>query len=361
MLRRTFLGLLGAAGMSAAVGQTAQAAGTKHFQGHPGSKGVLFDATRCIGCRSCEAACNQVNGLPAPAKPFDDLSVLDHPRRTDAATYTIVNRYDQIPGAAGPVFRKNQCQHCQEPACASACFVAAFTKTPEGAVIWDESVCVGCRYCMIACPFEIPAYEYNEPLTPRIMKCTMCHPQITSGKLTVPGCVGACPTEALVYGERTALIKAARERFAAFPDRYLNHIYGEHEMGGTNWLYISGVPFREIGLREDLGITPAPELTSGALAAVPIISAAWPVLLTGIYAINQRKEKIAAEEKKQAVAEALAKAQAAAKADLDKALAKAEADKKSAIDREVKKALEEAAKAQAESQVATKGESEEGE
>ena len=94
----------------------------------------------------------------------------------------------------------------------------------------------------------------------------------------------------------TALIKAARERFAAFPDRYLNHIYGEHEMGGTNWLYISGVPFREIGLREDLGITPAPELTSGALAAVPLFPA-WPVLLTGIYAINQRKEKIAAEEK----------------------------------------------------------------
>jgi hypothetical protein len=193
------------------------------------------------------------------------------------------------------------------------------------------------------------------------MKCTMCNPQITSGQLTVPGCVGACPTEALVYGERTALIKAARERITAFPDRYLNHIYGEREMGGTNWLYISGVPFREIGLREDLGITPAPELTSGALAAVPIISAAWPVLLTGIYAINKRKEKIAAEEKKQAVTDAVAKTKAAAKADLDKALAKAEAEKKSAVDREVKKALEEAAKAQAEPAAADKGQNEEGE
>ncbi|MBM4289809.1 MAG: 4Fe-4S dicluster domain-containing protein [Deltaproteobacteria bacterium] len=357
MLRRTFLGLLGAASVGAVMGKTVQAAGLKHFQGHTGSNGVLFDATRCIGCRSCEAACNQVNGLPAPAQPFNDLSVLDLKRRTNAAAYTVVNRYDNLPGVAGPIFRKNQCQHCLEPACASACFVAAFAKTPQGAVTYDPSVCVGCRYCMIACPFEIPAYEYNEPLTPRVMKCTMCYPQIMSGRLTVPGCVGACPTEALVYGQRTDLIRIARERFAAFPNRYLNHIYGEREMGGTNWLYISGVPFRHIGLREDLGVTPAPEFTSGALAAVPIIAVVWPVLLTGIYAVQNRKEKIAAEEKKQAVAEALAKAQAAAKAELDKALTKAETDKKSAIEREVKKALEEAAKAQTEAE----GKTEEGE
>ncbi len=166
MLRRTFLGLLGAAGVGAALGKSAHAAGHKEFTGHPGSCGVLFDATRCIGCRRCEAGCNKVNELPAPARPFDDLSVLDLKRRTNAKTYTVVNRYDQLPGAAGPVFRKNQCQHCLEPACASACFVRAFTKTEQGGVIWDGSVCVGCRYCMIACPFDIPTFEYDEPLTP---------------------------------------------------------------------------------------------------------------------------------------------------------------------------------------------------
>lgn len=346
MLRRTFLGVLGAAGVGAALGKSAHAAGNKHFEGYPGSFGVLFDATRCIGCRRCEAGCNQVNGLPAPSKPFDDLSVLDGKRRTDAKTYTIVNRYDNIPGAAGPVFRKNQCQHCLEPACASSCFVQAFTKTANGAVTWDASVCVGCRYCMIACPFDIPAYEYDEPLTPRIMKCTMCYPQITSGLLTVPGCVGSCPVEALVYGKRADLLSIARSRIQAFPGRYLNYIYGEHEMGGTNWLYVSGVPFRSIGLREDLGVTPAPELTSGALAAVPLVAGLWPVLLTGVYAINKRKEKIAHEEQQQAVAAAVAKTEAEAKAKLDKAKADAEAAQKSAIEREVKKALEEAAKAQ---------------
>jgi formate dehydrogenase iron-sulfur subunit len=346
MLRRTFLGLLGAAGVGAALSKSAHAAGPHHFTGHPGSFGVLFDATRCIGCRRCEAGCHKVNDLPAPAKPFDDLSVLDVKRRTDAKSYTIVNRYDGIPGAAGPVFRKNQCQHCLEPACASACFVSAFTKTPQGGVVWDGSVCVGCRYCMIACPFDIPAFEYNEALTPRIMKCTLCQPLITTGKLTVPGCVGSCPVEALVYGRRDDLIMIARERLRAFPNRYLNHIYGEREMGGTNWLYVTGVPFKATGLREDLGVTPAPEMTAGALAAVPIVAGLWPVLLTGIYAVSKRKDKIAKEEKLMAVSEAVAKAQEKAEAKLHRALAKAETDKKAAIEKEVKKALEEAAKAQ---------------
>ncbi len=349
MQRRTFLGLLGAGGLSAVLGKTtAHAAGVKHFEGRPGSFGVLFDATRCIGCRRCEAGCNQVNNLPPPPEPFDDLRVLDKKRRTDAKTYTVVNRYDNIPGAMGPVFRKNQCQHCLEPACASACFVNAFTKTPQGGVIWDGSVCVGCRYCMVACPFDIPAFEYDQVLTPRIMKCTMCYPQISAGQLMVPGCAGACPVEALVYGKRTDLINVARSRIQSFPGRYLNHIYGEREMGGTSWLYLSGVPFKTIGMREDLGITPAPELTSGALAAVPLVASLWPVLLVGIYAVNKRKEQVADDERQEAVARALARAQEKAQGALEQALAKADKDKKAAIEREVKKALEEAAHAPAE-------------
>jgi hypothetical protein len=158
--------------------------------------------------------------------------------------------------------------------------------------------------------------------------------------------VGACPVEALVYGKRRDLLQIARERFHAFPGHYLNHIYGEHEMGGTNWLYISGVPFRTLGMREDLGVVPAPELTSGALAAVPLVAAAWPVLLTGIYTISKRKDKIAQQETAQAVARAVAQAQAEAEDKLKKAMTKVEAEKKAAIEREVKKALAEAAKPQ---------------
>ena len=291
--RRKFLGWVGAAGIGSAVGKSARAAGNKHFEGYQESLGVLHDMSRCVGCRSCEAACCKVNELPVPDKPFTDTHVLDEERRTTAKTYTVVNKY-HVSGKIGPSFRKIQCNHCVEPACASACFVKAFKKTETGAVTYDASLCVGCRYCMIACPFEIPAYEYHESLTPRVMKCTMCHPRLTKGQL--PGCVEVCPTEALTFGKREDLLIIARERIRKYPGKYMDHIYGENEMGGTSWLYLSNVPFSGIGMRDDLGVTPAPELTSGALSVVPLVAGLWPVFLMGIYAISKRKEIIFKEE-----------------------------------------------------------------
>ncbi len=340
MQRRKFLGLLGAAGlMTTAVAGQAQAAGSKHFEGYPDSFGVLHDTTRCIGCRKCEAACNTVNKLPKPDKPFDDLKVLETERRTTDTAYTVVNKYETSKGLK---FRKIQCNHCLEPACASACFVKAFTKNPTGSVTYDESVCVGCRYCMVACSFNIPAYTYNDPITPKIMKCTMCQPLIAEGKL--PGCVEACPKEALTFGKRVDLIKVARERIRQYPDRYVDQIYGEREMGGTAWIYLNGVPSPEVGMRDDLGVASAPELTGGALATVPMIVGLWPVLLTGIYAVSKRKDKIAKEEKRQAVTAALTKAAADAEVKLSAALTKAEVENKKQIEVAVKKAVEESAK-----------------
>jgi ferredoxin len=226
------------------------------------------------------------------------------------------------------------------------CFVRAFSKTKSGAVIYDETVCVGCRYCMIACPFEIPAYEYDNAFSPRVRKCTMCHPRIVKGLL--PGCVEACPTEALTYGKREDLLRIGRERIRKFPERYVDHIYGENEMGGTSWLHLSAVPFQDIGMREDLGTTPAPKLTSGALSVVPMVVGLWPVLLGGVYAINKRREKIEKQEKEQAVSEALEKAQAAAKAEMAEAMKFAEKQKEKAIEKAVSEALEAATKAAAE-------------
>ena len=344
--RRKFLGWMSAAGLGTAFGTSAHAAANKHFEGYPESYGVLFDSVLCIGCRNCEAGCNEVNELPPPGRPFDDLSVLDQKRRTSIESFTVVNRYDNTRNTRGPLFHKIQCNHCLEPACASACFVRAFTKTKEGPVVYDPSVCVGCRYCMIACPFEIPTYEYYEALSPRIRKCTMCYPRVIEGKL--PGCVEACPKEALTFGKRRDLIKIARERIGKNPDRYVDHIYGENEMGGTSWLYLSGVPFEELGMREDLGISPAPELTSGALGSVPIVVGLWPVLLTGIYAMSKRKEKIAKEEQVQAVSLALENANTEAEKKLSQVLAKAQKEKEAAIKTEVKKALEQAKKTQEE-------------
>jgi Fe-S-cluster-containing dehydrogenase component len=345
MKRRHFLGLLGAAGVTLSSGAAAKAASLGDVKGLPNAGGVLFDASRCIGCRKCEAACNQVNDLPKPAKAFDDLAVLEAVRRTDAKTYTIVNKY--VPEAGKPpVFRKIQCNHCMEPACASACFVAAFKKSETGAVVYDPDVCVGCRYCMVACPFNIPAYEYDKAFTPRVMKCTMCQPRLLEGKL--PGCVEACPKEALIFGKRRELLNIAWDRIGGNPGRYVEHVYGEREMGGTSWLTIAPKPsFAALGMDEHLGTTSAPELTSGALAAVPAVAGIWPVLLTGLYAISKRKEKIAESEKQAAVAAAIAKASADAEAKLSEELAKAEVANKRRIEVEVKKALEAAATAAA--------------
>ncbi|HSM74615.1 MAG TPA: 4Fe-4S dicluster domain-containing protein, partial [Desulfobacterales bacterium] len=194
-----------------------------------------------------------------------------------------------------------------------------------------------------ACPFNIPTYEYENPFSPSIQKCTLCQPRIEKGLL--PGCVLSCPKEALTFGHRRELLQAARNRISQQPGRYIDHIYGEHEMGGTSWLYIAATPFREIGMREDLGTMAAAQLTAGPLGAVPIVVGLWPVLLTGIWAIGKRKDKIAAGERRQAVAEAEKKAQQAAEAKLAHLREQLGKEKETAVKLAVKNALEEAARA----------------
>ncbi len=343
--RRQFLGWISAAGAGVAGLETAEAASNKQFSGYPGAFGILHDTTRCIGCRKCEEACNQVNKLPAPEKPFDDLTVLNAPRRTRSDAFTVVNQFSK-KGSSLPYFAKTQCNHCLEPACASACFVRALRKVKTGAVVYDESLCVGCRYCMIACPFNIPAYEYNEPITPRVAKCTMCQPLIAKGEL--PGCVASCPKEALSFGPRDKIIKLARQRISKYPDRYIDHIYGEHEMGGTSWLYVSRMPFSQIGLSEDLGNQTASSYTAGPLASVPVVVALWPVLLTGIYAISKRKDKIADAERIEAIAGSVADANEEMSVKLVEMKAAMTKEKEAAVKLEVKRALEKAAKQAAE-------------
>lgn len=340
--RRKFLGWIagGVGCTSAAICGRANAATNRAFPGFPGSFAVLHDLSRCIGCRQCEAACQKVNELPAPDRAFDDLNVLEEHRRTEAGVYTVVNRFET---EAGPVFAKNQCNHCLEPACASACFVKAFAKDKTGAVTYNADVCVGCRYCMVACPFNIPTYEYDSAFTPRVQKCTLCQPLVEQGLL--PGCVESCPKEALNFGPREQMLKIAQARIGNFPDQYVDHIYGESEMGGTSWLYISHVPFAQAGMREDLGTTAAGQLTAGPLGAVPIVVGLWPVLLTGIYAISKRKDKVADEERHDAVlvAQAQATEETAAKlAELKKQLGK---EKELAVKKAVQAALDEAAQA----------------
>lgn len=289
--RRRFLqrGLAGTAAV-AVVGKSAAAqASSGSFPGYPDGMGVLVDLTRCIGCRSCEAACNREQGLPDPVLPFDDSSVFDEKRRTTESAYTVVNKYD-IPGQDHPLFRKIQCNHCNEPACLTSCFVNAYTKTPEGAVIYDPTVCVGCRTCMIACPFYVPAYSYSSVTNPVVKKCIFCHEtRLKHGR--PPACVEACPREVLTFGKRKDMLKLGRERIRSNPGKYEDHIYGETEVGGTAWLYLSSAPFDQVGFDTTLGEQPIISYVKDFLTIVPMVLTIWPALFAGFNLLATRKEQ----------------------------------------------------------------------
>ncbi|HEY7914872.1 MAG TPA: 4Fe-4S dicluster domain-containing protein [Blastocatellia bacterium] len=238
-------------------------------------KAILFDTTLCIGCGACYEACKEKNSLPRTHNNFlrDTLS---------ADTYTVVNR------RAGRFVRR-MCMHCDSPTCVSVCPVGALEKTAAGPVLYDESKCMGCRYCMQACPFNVPAYEWDEPI-PRIRKCTLCADRIAEGLPTA--CASVCPTGATKFGDRAGLIAEARQRIHDNPGRYSDHIYGIEEVGGTSVLLLSDVPFDSLGYRMDLMKAPLPDLTWQALEKIPGVVTVGGALMSGIYWITRRRAKV---------------------------------------------------------------------
>ena len=235
-------------------------------EGHPVSDdwmGVLVDLTKCNGCRQCEAACQRVNGFEVPtAEALKDRSVFAEHRRPGPHSHTTVNAF---PGRTDepeprPIYVKANCLHCNDPACVSACLVGAMRKQANGAVTYDAWKCMGCRYCMVACPFQIPTYEYDNALTPQVRKCTFCSNDGNPNKGGVPACVEACPKECLTYGKRSELLARAREKITLHPDVYIDHVYGEYEAGGTSWLYLSAVPFEQLAFLK-VDPTAPPRLT----------------------------------------------------------------------------------------------------
>jgi Fe-S-cluster-containing dehydrogenase component len=284
--RRRFLGGLATAAGAIAGVRTSRAGG-REKRSRPYA--ILHDITLCIGCRTCEESCNQKNKLPEPKPPLDDEKVFETHRRLSPTQVTVVNRYRKEVGEAPAVFRKHQCMHCVDPCCASVCFVDAFTKTPEGPVLYDPSVCVGCRYCVAACPYHALSYQFDDPGNPLVVRCAMCFDRVKKGE--PPACVENCPEEALVFGPRDELLKEAHKRIKENVGQYINHVYGEHEYGGTSFLILSGIPFSELDLYDHAPRTSIPEIGGTYLAKVPYIIAAYPPLLVGIYAIGRHFER----------------------------------------------------------------------
>ena len=239
--------------------------------------GILVDTTRCIGCRACEVACGEEHDLLVPDVLND--GALEKHRKTSVEQWTIVNKYETDKG---DIFVKRQCMHCYQAACATACPTEAMLKTEDGPVIWRGNKCIGCRYCMVSCPFEMPKFEYGE-WNPKIQKCTMCFERLEEG--LKPACVEACPTDALMFGTRVNNLEIARHRIYSHPDEYVHHIYGENEVGGTGYIYLSAVPFDQIGFRTDLGTTPYPEYTKDFLYTVPMVLFGAPAFLLGLNAL----------------------------------------------------------------------------
>jgi len=282
--RRHFLKLLGVTGMTLAIGKETLA-GSKG-KNEVEFYGMLYDATRCKGCRGCEYDCAEAHGFPEPV-PSNEIPAI---RTTNETCNTVVNTYKT---SKGEVFIKRQCMHCNEPACCAACLTQAMHKTKMGPVTWDGDKCMGCRYCMVSCPFDSPKFEFHSA-NPKIQKCDMCFERLKTGE--IPACAFNCPNEALLYGKRRDLIKEGHRRIMEKPELYVDHIYGEHEAGGTGWLYLSPVPFEELGLNTNLQQSSYPALTKGFLYTVPTVFVLVPALLLGIQQsaknnhLNEEKE-----------------------------------------------------------------------
>jgi formate dehydrogenase iron-sulfur subunit len=243
------------------------------------SKALLYDATMCIGCKQCEQACAERNGLP-----YDDQIAAE--TKQSEHKFTVVL-------SEGDKFMRRLCMNCQDPTCASVCPVGAFRKTADGPVTYEASRCIGCRYCMLACPFSVPKYEWSKAL-PLVRKCDMCADRVAKGEQTA--CAAICPTGATKFGERDALIAEARQRIAANPSQYIDHIYGLSEVGGTSVLLLSSVPFEQFGYKDTLGSQSMPILTYRVLSHIPNLVTVGAALLGGIWWITNRRTAVAAAD-----------------------------------------------------------------
>lgn len=248
------------------------------------AKALLIDITRCIGCGACSKACKAVNELPAEVES-----------KLTADTWTVV-----IERGEGRWVR-DLCRHCVEPSCVSVCTVGALVKRDDGAVVYDKEICLGCRYCMIGCPFRVPKFEWHSA-APRIRKCILCAPRLEHGLPTA--CAEACPTEATVFGDREIMVGVARARLGANPDRYHPHIYGLSEVGGTSVLYLSPVAFEELDFDTTVADFPLPDLTWRLLLHVPNVVLLGTGFLGASYWLYRRREEVAAVEGAEAAAEA---------------------------------------------------------
>jgi len=246
--------------------------------------GLLYDTTKCIGCKACVSACRDANGLE-PDTTWSE-GRYHAPLDLSARAKTVIKLYDEGTQSS---FMKAQCMHCLDPACANACMLGAFKKREFGIVTYDVDYCIGCRYCEVACPYGVPKFEWSK-VAPKMVKCELCSHRLAQGRQ--PACTEVCPRQAVIFGKRTDLLREAHRRLAEQPAIYVQKVYGEHDGGGTQCLYISHVPFDKVGLPA-LGEESTPSLQRTIQHSIYKGFAA-PVALYGLLGAvmlrNRRKE-----------------------------------------------------------------------
>src|ERR1043166_1033119 len=203
--------------------------------------GLLYDATKCVGCKACVVACKENAQLPADTRAS---KLYDAPEGLNEFTKNVIQLAKSGNGETS--YAKKQCMHCIDPACVGACMLGALQKGKFGVVSYDVSKCVGCRYCETVCPFNVPKFEWAKK-APKIVKCELCKDRLAEGK--EPACTEVCPRKAGIFGRYPDMLDEAHRRLNANPGKYVPKVYGEHELGGTQVLYLSHLDFEKIGFR----------------------------------------------------------------------------------------------------------------
>jgi Fe-S-cluster-containing dehydrogenase component len=294
--RRALLKGVAVGGAALAAGAVADRAEARERKVTDGV-GMLCDSTRCVGCRACVTRCKEVNGLPPDTKD----GMYDAPASLSGTTKNIIQVADL--GAGRSAFVKSQCMHCVDPSCVSVCMAGALHKEAGGIVAYNKETCVGCRYCQVACAFNIPRFEWDKAL-PKIVKCELCRDRgdaRVNGPLAIanPACAEVCPRGAVVYGRRSELVELARARIAADAAAYNPEVYGLTDGGGTHVLYLAakGVEFEALGLPR-LPQAPLPEMGEHIQHSIYKWFAA-PTILYGALAYTIAKNRNKAHEQEE--------------------------------------------------------------
>ncbi len=212
---------------------------------------IFYDASKCTACKGCQVACKQWNQLSSPltADEFEFTKSYQSPLELADKTWIIITfaEVDQDIGIEWN-FMRNACFHCTDAACEQACPTGAISHVENGAVVIDQEKCIGCRYCVNSCPFGVPKWREAENKT---FKCWLCQDRQANGRS--PGCVGTCPTGALTFGERPAMVAAAQTRLdevkAAGSDKA--ELYGVDELDGMHVIFLAHRGLEAHGLIRD--------------------------------------------------------------------------------------------------------------